>query len=211
MRYSLLIIIALTLMNIYHTLKPMNGDGGQPAGVTKEYRFNIKNDLELLKAKDEIQILKMILERYRATFHDKELELDEIREENLALNTVLAGYREANTHRLRLSAYTARPQECNDDPENTALMHTPKPGWTVAVSHDLKGWLGKRVYVQGFGVRLVSDLMNSRHEKSLDLLVGDVSAAKSIGVRRNVLVTLIEPFSFELERKGFDDSLVLME
>lgn len=198
MRYSLLIIIALALMNIYHVLKPVNGSGKQPVVGAKEYRYNIKSDLELLKARDEIQLLRIVLKRYKESFRQKEMELAKAREENLVLNTMLAGYREANTHRLRLSAYTARPEECNDDPENTAIMQKPKPGWTVAVSHDLKGWLGKRVYVQGFGVRLVNDLMNGRHEKSIDILVGDVSAAKAIGIRRNVLVTLIEPFSSDL-------------
>ena len=83
-------------------------------------------------------ILRMILEGYReGNSHPAQLQqaLEEIEE----LNNVLAGYKAANTHRLRLSAYTARPEETNADVENTAIMQTPRPGWTVAVSHDLRG------------------------------------------------------------------------
>ena len=192
MRYALPLIIVLALMNLYHVLKPVDGVGGQPAVLTKEYRFSLEKDLELLKAQDEILILKMLLNGYRET------ELGKLLDENLVLNRMISGYRDANTHRLRLTAYTARPQECNDDVDNTAIMQTPVSGWTVAVSRDLRGWLGKRVYIEGFGVRLVSDLMNARYTNAIDVLVADVSTAKRIGVRKNVLVTLVEPLATDV-------------
>ncbi|WP_051434426.1 3D domain-containing protein [Desulfonatronum lacustre] len=126
---------------------------------------------------------------------EQKLELQQAREEILVLKAILEAYHKANTHYLRLSAYTARKEECNDDIENTAIMQRPITGWTVAVSRDLRGWLGKRVYVEGFGIRMVSDLMNSRYSKSIDILVSDVSEAEEIGVRENVFVTLIEPLA----------------
>lgn len=174
MRYFFPVLMILSIVNLYHVVKPVDGDGSQSILVSREYRFSMDKDLELMKAQDEIQILKTILNRYR----------------------------EANTHRLRLSAYTARPEECNDDVQNTAVMETPKPGLTVAVSRDLKGWLGKRVYVEGFGVRLVNDLMHPRYTKSIDILVGDVALAREIGVRQDVLVALIEPMI--LDKEGID-------
>jgi 3D (Asp-Asp-Asp) domain-containing protein len=126
---------------------------------------------------------------------EQKLELQKAREEILVLKAILEAYHKANTHYLRLSAYTARKEECNDDIENTAIMQRPKAGWTVAVSRDLRGWLGKRVYVEGFGVRMVSDLMNPRHAKSIDILVPEASEAMEIGIRENVFVTLIEPLA----------------
>ncbi|GAB6060240.1 3D domain-containing protein [Desulfonatronum parangueonense] len=191
MRFTVPIILLLTLMNLYLVLKVVISDGTQFDSDTTMVCTE-SNNLELLKARDEIVILRMILDGYReGKSHPAQLQqaLEEIEE----LKTVLAGYKAANTHRLRLSAYTARPEETNDDVENTAIMQTPRPGWTVAVSHDLRGWLGKRVYIEGFGVRIVSDLMNARFSKSIDILVPDVDTAISIGVKRNVLVTLIEP------------------
>lgn len=43
-----------------------------------------------------------------------------------------------------------------------ALGKPAKPGRTVAVSRDLakKGWLGRRVYIPGVGVRIVEDVMH---------------------------------------------------
>jgi 3D (Asp-Asp-Asp) domain-containing protein len=198
MRYALPLVIVLALMNLYHVLKPVDGVGGQPAVLTKEYRFSMEKDLELLKAQDEILILKMLLNRYRESKGNREDELGKLLEENFVLKQMVNRYRDANTHRLRLTAYTARPEECNDDVDNTAIMQTPVSGWTVAVSRDLKGWLGKRVYIEGFGVRLVSDLMNARYTNSIDILVADLPTAKRIGVRKNVLVTLVEPLATDV-------------
>ena len=200
MRFLLPAITGLALLNAFYFLKPDDGAGGQPPGLIREYRFNVEKDLELMKAMDEIQILRMILDGYRT--NSAQAELMRAREENDQLRRILAGYKDANTHRLRLSAYTARKEECNEDVDNTAIMQKPSPGWTVAVSHDLRGWLGKRVYIEGFGVRLVSDLMHARHKQAIDVLVPEVSMARSIGIRKNVLVTLIEPLA--MDESGLD-------
>ncbi|SDB60099.1 3D (Asp-Asp-Asp) domain-containing protein [Desulfonatronum thiosulfatophilum] len=191
MRLTVPIIILLTLLNLSLVLKVVVSDGTQLDGDKNTGCVEL-NNLELLKARDEIMILRIILDGYREG-NSPTAHLQQALEEIEELKNVLAGYKEANTHRLRLSAYTARPEETNDDVEHTAIMQTPRPGWTVAVSHDLRGWLGKRVYIEGFGVRMVSDLMNARYTRSIDILVPDVEMAMSIGVKRNVLVTLIEP------------------
>ncbi len=163
----LVILTALNLVSLAGKSASRNEPAPQPVLATREYRYAIGKDLELIKAREELQALKM----------------------------VLAGYKEAHTHRLRLTAYTASPQECDKDVRNTAIMQPPKPGWTVAVSRDLKGWLGKRVYIEGFGIQLVNDLMHPRHVQAVDILVGNVAQAKTVGVQKNVLVTLIEPYA----------------
>lgn len=164
MRFSIPIILILGLLNIVQLVKA-RGDADHEELLDQETSSCSQTQLELMKAEDEILVLKALLNAYR----------------------------DANVRQLRLSAYTARPEETNEDVERTAIMETPVPGLTVAVSRDLKRWLGKRVYVKGFGVRLVSDLMHPRHEKSIDLLVEDVATATEIGVKHDVLVTLIEP------------------
>lgn len=80
-----------------------------------------------------------------------------------------------------VTAYTNRPAETNDDPGNTATMETPVAGWTCAVSRDLIHWLGGRVYIEGIGVRRVSDLMNARFTQSVDIYMGDLAEAREFG------------------------------
>ncbi len=180
MRFSLPIILVLVVVNAYLVFQPGTGGVEDESCVSEEFQISTEHQLELLKAQDKITILKVMLDRYR----------------------------EANTHRLRLTAYTARPEETNEDVENTAIMQTPRPGWTVAVSHDLRGWLGKRVYVEGFGIRFVGDLMNARYAKSIDILVADVEEALAIGAVQDVFVTLIEPLLPEHYNGDFDVSAI---
>lgn len=91
---------------------------------------------------------------------------------------------------LRITAYTPSKDETNDDPNNTAIMERPIPGRTCAVSRDLLHLLGKDIYIEDFGVRRVNDLMNARYEKSIDLLVGNKSYAKQIGIQEKEVVVI---------------------
>jgi 3D (Asp-Asp-Asp) domain-containing protein len=80
-----------------------------------------------------------------------------------------------------ITAYTPSEDECDGDPENTALMEKPRPGGTCAVSHDLLRFLGDDVYIKGFGMWEVNDLMNKRYKQSIDLCVGSKKKAREIG------------------------------
>ena len=110
------------------------------------------------------------------------------------LEIMLTNYRISNQWDVEVSAYTARREETNIDPENTAIMQKPIPGWTIAVSQDLQFLLGKRVYIEGFGVRYVNDLMNVRYTKTIDILVPTVAEARRIGRIESRNMTLIEPY-----------------
>jgi len=64
-------------------------------------------------------------------------------------------------------------------PDKTATMQTPVPGWTCAISRDLvrAGWLGRRIYIKGLGVRYASDIMGKSVngkiiERQIDICVG---------------------------------------
>lgn len=67
----------------------------------------------------------------------------------------------------------------------------PKINHTVAVSHDLKSWIGKKVDIEGVGVRYVEDLMSSKYKKSIDIYGPDENWAKLFG-RKDLKVTLLD-------------------
>ncbi len=91
---------------------------------------------------------------------------------------------------ITITAYTARKEECNKDPQKTAIMTKPKVGRTIAVSHDLIHWLGGWVYISGVGIRKAEDLMNERFTMKMDLLVGSVSEATKWGEQEHRVVFL---------------------
>lgn len=91
---------------------------------------------------------------------------------------------------MTVTAYTASVDECNSDPTNTATMSKPVPGYTVAVSRDKLHLLGRRIWVEGMGVYEVTDLMNSRFENRIDVLMGDKRTAKEFGVQERRVVLL---------------------
>lgn len=100
---------------------------------------------------------------------------------------------EDNTDKiLTVTAYTATPEECNNDPFHTALMTRPSPGRTVAVSWDLMDWLGKEVYIEGIGVRKVEDLMHPRWTNRIDIMVPYVEDAQEFGVQERQVVLLMD-------------------
>lgn len=139
-------------------------------------------------------------------------ELDNIKVENMFLSVENRAYKMENMWNVEMTAYTARPEETNSDPGNTAIMEKPKPGWSIAVSQDLHFLLGKRVYIKGLGVRYVNDLMNKRYSKRVDVLVDTVDKAKEIGLKDNVKLVLIEPifiFDKAIANNKSNDNLLL--
>ena len=83
---------------------------------------------------------------------------------------------------VTITAYTARVEECDADPGNTAFMMRPIPGLTVAVSRDLLEIFppGQKVYIEGYGVRIVQDVMNSRYKNRIDILMPTVTEALQV-------------------------------
>lgn len=58
------------------------------------------------------------------------------------------------------------------------------PHCTIAVSHDLKHLLGRRVHIEGVGWRRVNDLMHRRWRQAIDVCVGGRSEAREFGRQR---------------------------
>ena len=55
--------------------------------------------------------------------------------------------------------------------EQTATLEKPRAGWTVAISQDRLDLLGKKIYIKGFGVRKITDLMDKEHKNALDIFM----------------------------------------
>jgi 3D (Asp-Asp-Asp) domain-containing protein len=81
-----------------------------------------------------------------------------------------------------ITAYTLDPQETDNDPSHAADMTSPVPGKTAAVSRDLATkLLGKKIYIPGYGVRVVNDLTAAGKENTIDILVGSKKTAQKVG------------------------------
>jgi 3D (Asp-Asp-Asp) domain-containing protein len=102
-------------------------------------------------------------------------------------------YKDMNTNKVTVTAYTTSIDETNSDPSHTSMMDEPIPGWTIAVSRDLVYLKGKRVWIEGMGIRKVNDVMNKRYKKRIDVLVGDKETAREFGIKKKINLVLIEP------------------
>jgi len=87
-------------------------------------------------------------------------------------------YHKPRVSKLTVTAYSLRHKECDNDLKHTALMRKPIPGFTAAISRDNLHLLGKKVYVEGYGVWKVTDVMNERYSNRIDLLMPTKEAEK---------------------------------
>ena len=93
--------------------------------------------------------------------------------------------------KVTVTFYTLSKSECDNTPYVNAIGKRPVIGRDVAVSRDLIYLLGKYVYIEGFGVRKVTDLMNARFKNRVDILVGSKKQARRIGKIRNVKLVVL--------------------
>jgi len=121
--------------------------------------------------------------------------IKELRQENLRLqaeNKLLTRRLKTLTVRkVTVTFYTLSKSECDNTPYGNALGKRPVIGRDVAVSRDLIYLLGKYVYIEGFGVRKVVDLMNPRFKNRVDILVGSKKLARRLGKIKNVKMIVL--------------------
>jgi len=150
--------------------------------VNKAHERNKRNAQTILSAHREIKELKRSLSVYeskelhlRAIIQSKEKKLDTFRKANV----ILTGYHPWSNG-INSDGY----------PQETATMTMPIPGWTCAISSELvkKGWLGKKIYIEGIGVFKAEDRMNSSlNGLRIDLCMGSLEKALNFGKKKNVL------------------------
>lgn len=83
--------------------------------------------------------------------------------------------------KVRITFYAPSLKGINSDsnPKKTATMTKPIPGRTCAISRDLvnAGWLGRKIYIPGIGIRYTSDIIGESVNgkvitKQIDICVG---------------------------------------
>jgi 3D (Asp-Asp-Asp) domain-containing protein len=116
--------------------------------------------------------------------------IDILQEYEQLTESLLKNISNLKTVRCTASAYTPTKEECDDTPHETAILKKSVPGRTIAVSRDLSHLLGKTVYVENLGIRVVEDLMNSRHKNSVDILVSTKEEATTFGKKQIKLVVI---------------------
>lgn len=110
---------------------------------------------------------------------------------------------ETRTRRVKVTFYVPELGGINADntPDKTATMQNLIVGWTCAISRDLVdiGWLGKRIYIKGIGIRQATDIMGtSINGKSItnqiDILIDKTNLNKEIkklGKNIDILATIL--------------------
>jgi len=99
--------------------------------------------------------------------------------------------RSVTSYEVTVTFYTPRESECDATPFKNALNKRIVVGRDVAVSRDLMHLLGKYIYIEGYGVKKVVDLMDKRYTRTVDILVSSPLIAKTLGKKKNVKVKLI--------------------
>ena len=93
---------------------------------------------------------------------------------------------------ITVSFYHPKSKGINSDSDHTktATMTRPVVGRTVAISDELfnLGWLGNKIYIDGFGVFLAEDRMGpSIKGKCIDICVSSEKKAFQLGKKRNII------------------------
>ena len=127
----------------------------------------------------------------RDNYLDAKVQGEKVQE---AYKDLFEQYQAAAKNICTLTAYNAEARQTDSTPNQTAIMEKPVPGWTVAVSQDLKNWLGKKVYIEGVGVRKVNDLMNKRYSNRIDVCMGERKQSLNFGVKKNRQVVLLDGY-----------------
>lgn len=90
---------------------------------------------------------------------------------------------------VTLTAYTPTHGQTDSTPTVTATGAKAIPGRTAAVSRDLiPNLMGHKIYVHGYGVFVVNDVMAHSATGGIDLCVGDKKTALNIGRRQHIVV-----------------------
>lgn len=104
---------------------------------------------------------------------------------------LMIGFYPSTTYSIEVtvSAYTARKQETDETPWQTADLTLSRVG-LAAISVDLKKELGIEfgdvIILKPYGVFRVRDIMNPRWRRRVDLLMAHPVAAKKFGIKKHV-------------------------
>lgn len=119
-----------------------------------------------------------------------ESEREKVAEKSTEIENLKEKYKSLEKIKVEATAYSASVDETDSTPWQTALMTKPTVGRTIAVSRDLDFLLGKKVKINGYGVFVVEDLMNSRFTKRIDFFKGSKREAIKFGKKELEIIPL---------------------
>lgn len=184
-KYSLLLCIGLIVIMI-------------SLGVVISYTSYIINQEKKIEKKIEVNNLEWVIADLKDDIKNQKRIIEYLEE-----NIVELKAHELRIQRVKITFYAPALRGINSDsnPNRTATMQTPIVGWTVAISRDLVklGWLGKQIYIEGIGIRHVTDIMGSsvngkKITNQIDICCGkrDVRRlAKNLGKNTDILACIL--------------------
>lgn len=158
-----------------------------------ESNFQLAEQLIRFNERAEVRNAAKILSIKNQFGHNQLLIFEQLEKQREALANLRTTLHAKDVETLIVTAYTPSKEETDDTPMITAAMTKVRPG-TVAVSRDLfeRGWtFGKKVYIEGEGIKTINDLMSDKWEKRMDILYFDKDDATQFGKRQLTVALLV--------------------
>ena len=137
--------------------------------------------------------MTIILSLQMSDYHKQTItQLNNIQQGIEDIKTILS----SDCQNVILSAYHPKSKGINSDknPNKTALMKKPIAGYTLAISNELfeLGWLGKKIYIDGWGVGKATDRMSHAVKgKQIDICAPSLKVAKNFGIKKDVIAVIL--------------------
>lgn len=142
--------------------------------------------VKMISLRNQMNELTEALYAAEQTLAETSAELDECEDSLAHLQKRMS---KKHTLTLRVTAFQAKRSQTDSTPYTTAFMRNlRKEPASVAVSRDIVyelGWpIGSRVYIEGIGVRRITDFMNKRYKRRMDVYAPDKAYVKKVGNRK---------------------------
>jgi len=121
------------------------------------------------------------------------IQLTALKKELIQCRSEIKSFQKNSITKVTLTAYSPCILETDSTPTITAFMTEVKLGG-IAISRDLfwLGWVcGQKVYIEGYGVFVINDLMNKRFKNRIDIFLPSKKDAKEFGIKKNIRAVLI--------------------
>lgn len=142
--------------------------------------------VKVISLRNQMNELTEALYAAEQTLSETSAELDECEDSLARLQKRMS---KKHTLTLRVTAFQAKRSQTDSTPYTTAFMRNlRKEPLSVAVSRDIVyelGWpIGSKVYIEGIGVRKITDFMNKRYKRRMDVYAPDKAYVKKVGNRK---------------------------
>lgn len=151
-------------------------------------KFILQNETKHQKILEDIKTTYLFIIDHQDKTITKQEKIIQIQGETIRALNIELGRKQIIT----VSFYHPKSKGINSDSDhtNTATMTRPIVGRTIAISDELfnLGWLGNKIYIDGFGVFLAEDRMGSSIKgKCIDICVSSEKRAFRLGKKYDII------------------------